>query len=836
MPFVKRKKRPEISSPTNFEHRVHSGFDHNNGVFIGLPSQWNSIINEVTEKQKQSQKSNQNIVLDTSNINTQINGQYQHQRSNIINGGQHNRPKPIVDASRITPNELTCFKTIVRGSQTPVNVNNVNHSNLQVSANHYNHNHHHVNQQNNNLNVNNTNNNNQQQLIQQMMNLNQQHQQQQHHNQMLLQQQRQKLSPNLMSPSKSQIGPISPQPQQQQNGYSNQRHNQLNSILPLLESTNLGNTNNQALPPHPTCNEIPNKKLIINENNNHNRIISPNNLNHNNCHSKPKNSSGEYVYNVNGSMIKNNSLKQILVQPQNHQHLKLSPSILSQPFVNNSSPLSNNSNTSVNTKPPNPIKLSSPTCTSFNSSPVQPKHLDTIDSNIVKDYVNTDALAAIDADNENDLQNDSSGTGMSKSSSSSQNLNHQQQQQPAMPQNLDSLSDHHQSHTEPSQMTNTNTGNSRLSHEQFRHALQMVVNPNDPRLRYKNFFKIGEGSTGMVYAANDLQSDNNNLVAIKKMNLHKQQRRELLFNEVVIMRDYKHKNVVEMYGSYLVDDELWVVMEYLAGGALTDIVTKSRMDENQIATVCKSVLRALAFLHANGVIHRDIKSDSILLSQDGRVKLTDFGFVAQVTSDLQKRKSLVGTPYWMAPEVISRLPYGTEVDVWSLGIMIIEMIDGEPPYFDQPPLQAMRFIRDMPPPKFKDNMHHRVSSRLQGFLDRMLVRDPTQRATAAELLEHPFIRQASNSNCLLSLVQSQQQVPSSQQIPLVAAAEVTLNNNNGMMPNAINSPSELHQLPQLRSNMINGNANNHNHLIHEQYNQQFIQSYQQQHPQQQYSY
>ena len=179
----------------------------------------------------------------------------------------------------------------------------------------------------------------------------------------------------------------------------------------------------------------------------------------------------------------------------------------------------------------------------------------------------------------------------------------------------------------------------------------MVVNPGDPRVRYKNFFKIGEGSTGMVYAANDTKNGNN-LVAIKKMNLHKQQRRELLFNEVVIMRDYKHKNIVDMYGSYLVDDELWVVMEYLAGGALTDIVTKTRMDEFQIAAVCKSVLRALAFLHANGVIHRDIKSDSILLSNDGKVKLTDFGFVAQVSADLQKRKSLVGTPYWMAPEGI----------------------------------------------------------------------------------------------------------------------------------------------------------------------------------------
>jgi len=161
--------------------------------------------------------------------------------------------------------------------------------------------------------------------------------------------------------------------------------------------------------------------------------------------------------------------------------------------------------------------------------------------------------------------------------------------------------------------------------------------------------------------------------------------------------------------------------------------------------------------------------------------------------------------YWMAPEVISRLPYGTEVDIWSLGIMIIEMIDGEPPYFDQPPLQAMRFIRDMPPPKFKDNMH-RVSPRLQGFLDRMLVRDPSARATAAELLEHPFIRQASNSNCLLSLVQKQ--------------------------------VSDLGHVSPCEQ--VNGNGQ-----LQEQYNNQiqFAQSFQQQqqqqqqmHPQQQFSY
>lgn len=290
----------------------------------------------------------------------------------------------------------------------------------------------------------------------------------------------------------------------------------------------------------------------------------------------------------------------------------------------------------------------------------------------------------------------------------------------------------------------------RLSHEQFRAALQMVVRPGDPREFLDNFIKIGEGSTGIVCIATDRQSGQQ--VAVKKMDLRRQQRRELLFNEVVIMRDYHHPHIVDMYDSFLVGDELWVVMEFLQGGALTDIVTNNKMNETQIATVCKACLKSLAFLHSNGVIHRDIKSDSILLAHDGKVKLSDFGFCAQVSQELPKRKSLVGTPYWMAPEVISRLPYGPEVDIWSLGIMVIEMIDGEPPFFNEPPLQAMRRIRDMPPPKIKNA--HKVSARLQGFLERMLVRDASQRATAFELLQHPFLQNADKPNCLVPLMRN----------------------------------------------------------------------------------
>ncbi|NWS78793.1 PAK4 kinase, partial [Crotophaga sulcirostris] len=268
----------------------------------------------------------------------------------------------------------------------------------------------------------------------------------------------------------------------------------------------------------------------------------------------------------------------------------------------------------------------------------------------------------------------------------------------------------------------------RVSHEQFRAALQMVVDPGDPRTYLDNFIKIGEGSTGIVCIAT--VKSTGKLVAVKKMDLRKQQRRELLFNEVVIMRDYQHENVVEMYNSYLVGDELWVVMEFLEGGALTDIVTHTRMNEEQIAAVCLAVLKALSVLHAQGVIHRDIKSDSILLTHDGRVS------VAPGPSRRPENGGAVAAP----PLIGLFFFFFFKVDIWSLGVMVIEMVDGEPPYFNEPPLKAMKMIRDNLPPKLKHG--HKVSPSLKGFLDRMLVRDPVQRATATELLKHPFLAKA----------------------------------------------------------------------------------------------
>ncbi|TKR60729.1 hypothetical protein L596_027931 [Steinernema carpocapsae] len=296
----------------------------------------------------------------------------------------------------------------------------------------------------------------------------------------------------------------------------------------------------------------------------------------------------------------------------------------------------------------------------------------------------------------------------------------------------------------------TTESSQNLSHEQFRSALQMVVDEGNPLEKFLDFVQIGEGSTGVVVTAVDRKTCRK--VAIKKMDLRKQQRRELLFNEVVIMREYRHRNIIEMYNAYLVEDELWVVMEFMEGGALTDIVTQTRMTEEMIATVCKQCLEALAFLHSKSVIHRDIKSDSILLARNGVVKLSDFGFCGQLSNDFPKRRSLVGTPYWMSPEVISRLPYGTEADIWSFGIMVMEMVLGEPPFFSEAPLQAMRKIRDQVPPRFP--VEANVSSELESFLSQALVRESHLRASATELLDHPFLHKASNPTILGCLVGS----------------------------------------------------------------------------------
>lgn len=280
--------------------------------------------------------------------------------------------------------------------------------------------------------------------------------------------------------------------------------------------------------------------------------------------------------------------------------------------------------------------------------------------------------------------------------------------------------------------------------------LREIVSRDDPRAIYQMVKKIGQGASGSVFTAVDQRSGER--VAVKQMELAKQAKKELIVNEVLIMKESQHPNIVRFIDAYLLgDDELWVVMELMEGGALTDIVEATELEEDQIATICNETLLGLAHLHERDIIHRDIKSDNLLINRSGHVKLTDFGFCAKLTADRAKRATMVGTPYWMAPEIVKQQPYDNKVDIWSLGIMTIEMIEGEPPYMDEEPLRAIYIIATKGKPDLKEP--ERCSPELLDFLDKMLQVDGDKRFSAQALLEHPFLKKAAPAEALVELLE-----------------------------------------------------------------------------------
>ncbi|KAH7890802.1 STE/STE20/PAKA protein kinase [Phlebopus sp. FC_14] len=288
--------------------------------------------------------------------------------------------------------------------------------------------------------------------------------------------------------------------------------------------------------------------------------------------------------------------------------------------------------------------------------------------------------------------------------------------------------------------------------------LHQICTDADPTKLYRNLSKIGQGASGGVYTA--YQVGTNLSVAIKQMDLDKQPKKDLIINEILVMRASRHPNIVNYIDSFLHKNDLWVVMEYMEGGSLTDVVTANLMTEGQIAAVSRETAQGLEHLHRHGVIHRDIKSDNVLLSMNGDIKLTDFGFCAQISDPASsKRTTMVGTPYWMAPEVVTRKEYGPKVDIWSLGIMAIEMIEGEPPYLNQNPLKALYLIATNGTPTIANP--EALSPTFSDYLKKTLEVDAEKRPTASQLLEHPFFKSCEPLRTLAPLIKAAREIAKS---------------------------------------------------------------------------
>lgn len=249
-------------------------------------------------------------------------------------------------------------------------------------------------------------------------------------------------------------------------------------------------------------------------------------------------------------------------------------------------------------------------------------------------------------------------------------------------------------------------------------------------------------SYGKVYKA--VNKDNADIVALKIVPLDCDADSDAsihdLTKEIEILERCASPFVVHYYGSFLYDAQLWIAMEYCAAGSIADLISLRRrcLGEREIAAICANVALGLTYLHANRNIHRDIKAGNILLAANGIAKLADFGVSAQLTNTINKRKTVIGTPFWMAPEVIQESSYDGKADIWSLGITAIEMAEGEPPLSQMHPMRAIFMIPNRPPPTLAQPTA--FSSEFSDFLATCLQKNPQQRPSAEQLCSHPFIK------------------------------------------------------------------------------------------------
>nr|XP_040056478.1 TRAF2 and NCK interacting kinase a isoform X2 [Gasterosteus aculeatus aculeatus] len=264
---------------------------------------------------------------------------------------------------------------------------------------------------------------------------------------------------------------------------------------------------------------------------------------------------------------------------------------------------------------------------------------------------------------------------------------------------------------------------------------------------------VGNGTYGQVYKGRHVKTGQ--LAAIKVMDVTGDEEEEIKA-EINMLKKYSHhRNIATYYGAFIkknppgIDDQLWLVMEFCGAGSVTDLIKNTKgnsLKEEWTAYICREILRGLTHLHQHKVIHRDIKGQNVLLTENAEVKLVDFGVSAQLDRTVGRRNTFIGTPYWMAPEVIAcdenpEATYDFKSDLWSLGITAIEMAEGAPPLCDMHPMRALFLIPRNPAPRLKSK---KWSKKFQSFIESCLVKSHSQRPSTEQLLKHPFIRELPN--------------------------------------------------------------------------------------------